>query len=75
MAEPCNDGSDTVERFGNPTNPVAKSARNAPLAARGPAARDQAGMGFGGAERVTIWLSGRVTDEAGEEIGNLYDED
>ena len=31
--------------------------------------------GLGGAEWVTIWLSGRVTDEAGEEIGNLYDED
>jgi hypothetical protein len=31
--------------------------------------------GLGGADRVTIWRSGKVTKDDGEEIGNLHDED
>jgi hypothetical protein len=30
--------------------------------------------GLGGADRVSIWSDGSVTDEHGDEIGNIHDE-
>jgi len=59
---------------GNPTNEVSRALGVERWQLRRALHRIKQGQGLAGADRVTIWNDGSVTDEHGIVLGNVYDE-
>ena len=59
---------------GNPTNEVSRALGIGRLELRGALHRIRRAQGLKGADRVTIWSDGSVTDQDKNVLGNIYDE-
>jgi hypothetical protein len=59
---------------GNPTNQVSRALGIERSRLRQALHRIKRTQGLKGADRVTIWNDGSVTDEQGNILGNIYDE-
>lgn len=60
---------------GNPPDAVARGLGMAPRRFSRALHKIKAASNLSGADRVIIYSDGSVTDEQGEPLGNLYDED
>jgi len=60
---------------GNPPDSVARALGMAPRHFSRALRKLKAASDLSGADRVIIYSDGRVTDEQGEPLGNLHDED
>ena len=60
---------------GNPPDSVARALGMAPRHVSRALHKIKAASDLSGADRVIIYSDGRVTDEQGEPLGNLHDED
>jgi hypothetical protein len=59
---------------GNPTNEVSRTLGIARVQLRLALHRIKRAQGLKGADRVTIWNDGSVTDQDDHVLGNVYDE-
>ena len=59
---------------GNPTNEVSRALGIEPRQLRRALHRIKRAQGLKGADRVTIWNDGSITDPQDNVLGNIYDE-